>query len=258
MTLTDLKTRCILALLVAAAVMASNGYALKDSVARHTSRHQRAGDWARSGALAGDGSVDSLQDAEDAEDSATLRGGLVPPVEIVGLNRTPGQQELFRHLARFDLEHPFDHDADASFHAHGEKVCASGCAASRHPTETLGEAEFRQWMDQLDQTSLDEHNLAFESLLYHGRQTSDWLLKLGTCGIAPEAARRLHAELQKTHVLVEIRLTDEFGEVRSWLPPTRVPLDRRHVFTMRTRRLQPLVTSGTVKRVGLDHLWTRL
>jgi hypothetical protein len=37
-----------------------------------------------------------------------------------------------------------------------------------------------------------------------------------------------------------------------------VPLDRRHVFKMDTKDLPPLITSGTVKRVGLHHLWTRL
>jgi len=51
---------------------------------------------------------------------------------------------------------------------------------------------------------------------------------------------------------------DEAGEVRSWLPATRVPLDRRHEFDMEVHDVQRLITSGTVKRVGLDHLWTRL
>jgi len=37
-----------------------------------------------------------------------------------------------------------------------------------------------------------------------------------------------------------------------------VPFDRRHVFEMKTNSLQPLVTSGTVKRVGLNHAWIRL
>jgi hypothetical protein len=46
--------------------------------------------------------------------------------------------------------------------------------------------------------------------------------------------------------------------VRSWLDPTEVPFDRRHVFEMEASGVQPLVTSGTVKRVGLYHLWTRL
>ena len=37
-----------------------------------------------------------------------------------------------------------------------------------------------------------------------------------------------------------------------------VPLDRRHEFDMQVNNVQPLITSGTVKRVGLYHLWNRL
>lgn len=187
-----------------------------------------------------------------------LIGGLVPPIEIVGLDRSPAEQQLAWQLAKFGLEDPFSHDANAAFHAHGDKVCASGCAASRHPTEALDKTEFKRLMSELDRTPLDRHNLAFETLLYYGRQTSDHILRCGTCGLSTEVVAQLHRELQRTHVNIEIRVTDEHGEVRSWLPPTRVPFDRRHVFEMETERLQPLVTSGTVKRVGLDHLWTRL
>ena len=68
----------------------------------------------------------------------------------------------------------------------------------------------------------------------------------------------LDDELKKTHVLVSLRVLDESGAIRSKLTNVRVPLDRRHVFAMQNEGLQPLVTSGTVKRVGLDHLWTRL
>jgi hypothetical protein len=73
-----------------------------------------------------------------------------------------------------------------------------------------------------------------------------------------ERSRFLWNELARSHAHVSIRLVDEHGEIRSWLEPTEVPFDRRHVFNMKTRRVQPLVTSGTVKRVGLYHLWTRL
>jgi len=59
-------------------------------------------------------------------------------------------------------------------------------------------------------------------------------------------------------VRISLRILDEAGRVRSRINGVRVPLDRRHVFEMENEGLQPLVTSGTVKRVGLDHLWTRL
>ena len=57
---------------------------------------------------------------------------------------------------------------------------------------------------------------------------------------------------------MEVRVVDEHREIRCWLLPTSVPFDRRHVFELETANVQPLVVSGTVKRVGLNHLWTRL
>jgi len=185
-------------------------------------------------------------------------GGLVDPIEMPGLNQSPAEKVLAMQLARLSVNDPYSHDANAQFHAHGDQVCASGCAASRHPTETLAKAEFARLMRRLEQAPLERNNLAFETLLFYGRQTSDMLLKHGAFGVTASTLSRLNQELQRTHAIVEIRVIDEHGEVRSTLQPTRVPLDRRHVFEMETKNLQPLVTSGTVKRVGLDHLWTRL
>ena len=68
----------------------------------------------------------------------------------------------------------------------------------------------------------------------------------------------LRRELSRTHVMVTFRLVDEHGEVRCWMPTLRVPLDIRHEFPMQTKNLQPLHTSGTVKRVGLYHIWQRI
>ena len=57
-------------------------------------------------------------------------------------------------------------------------------------------------------------------------------------------------------------MTFTFGEdgydTSTEMMPERVPLDRRHVFELTPADLQPLVASGTVKRVGLHHIWTRL
>ncbi len=149
-------------------------------------------------------------------------------------------------------------DFQARFHAHGSQVCASGCAASNHPTKELTTSGFRQLMTQCAAGPLDETNQAFETLLFFGRQTRVMLEREGYGPLNPEQARTLWRELSRTHARISIRVIDEHRVVRSSLKPTRVPFDRRHVFDMDTNNLQPLVTSGTVKRVGLHHLWTRL
>ncbi len=152
----------------------------------------------------------------------------------------------------------FTRDERASFHAHGSEVCASGCAASRHPTPPLDREEFDRLMVEYARGPMDESNPALESLCFYGRQTAAWIEKLGTRPLSKERAAFLRRELERTHALISFRIVDEFGDVRTFMPPTRVPLDRRHVFEMETDRLPPLETSGTVKRVGLHHLWTRL
>ena len=162
----------------------------------------------------------------------------------------------------------FSHDDNAEFHGHGEQVCASGCAVSRHPTDLLTKQKYFDLLNRLRQKNQDDEQssllstedsrLALDTLAFYGRQTNSMMKRFGVGGLPGDHAELLKRAMRHTHVMVAIRVTDESGAVRSWLDPTRVPLDRRHVFSMKTHRLQPLVTSGTVKRVGLDHLWTRL
>ncbi|MEK6247188.1 MAG: hypothetical protein N2C12_03355 [Planctomycetales bacterium] len=181
---------------------------------------------------------------------------LVPPINIPGLTPIAQKQRISDNAST--ILNAFIHDPQASFHAHGSEVCASGCAASNHPTEQLTSEHFNYLLAQFATQPVDETSPAFEELLFYGRQTQSLIEQEGLGGLDRLRSSVLIAELQRTHAAVSIRLIDEHGIVRSHLNPTRVPLDRRHVFTMETHDLQPLVTSGTVKRVGLHHLWTRL
>lgn len=195
---------------------------------------------------------------------------LIPPIELPGLVATQtddghasawvlpkwGTTQLGPRWP-IDLGR-FEHDRRAIFHAHGEQVCASGCAASRHPTKELSSQLFRKLLSEYSQGPLTEDNLALEALLYYGPQTLQYLDASARATLDTSYDRFLVRELQRTKTVISIRVIDESGIVRSWIDEAQVPLDRRHVFAMETRRIQPLVTSGTVKRVGLDYLWTRL
>jgi hypothetical protein len=162
---------------------------------------------------------------------------------------------LFNPLAIVD---PFGHDPRAAFHAHGQQICASGCAASRHPTEKLTEARFHELIAHYAREPISDKSLALETLLYFGRQTREMLARVEALPLDARRARMLARELAITHARIAIRVVDQHGDIRTWLPSTSVPFDRRHVFDMEINNVQPLVTSGTVKRVGLYHLWTRL
>jgi hypothetical protein len=152
----------------------------------------------------------------------------------------------------------FNHGARAYFDGHTGNVCASGCAYNAAPTPKLSKEKYRQLLEQFAREPMDASSFALESLLYFNRQTRVLMASEGTSPLDPAREAFLRSELQKTHAYIEIKMVDEYGVVRTSLPPTWVPLDRRHLFDMDETDLQDLETSGTVKRVGLDYLWTRL
>jgi hypothetical protein len=191
--------------------------------------------------------------------SAGSEQGLVPPIRVPGVEATSGMLDQNRLLV--SVERSFDtfaHGSDASFEAHGEEVCASGCAASRHPTTELTEEHFHELLASYATQPMSQDSPALEELLYFGPQTKTFIEQHGFNPLDSDRATLLWDELKVTHAKISIRVIDEAGEIRTWLEPTLVPFDRRHVFKMETSNLQPLVTSGTVKRVGLDHIWVRL
>lgn len=184
---------------------------------------------------------------------------LIPAVAFTdALPATDKSPESTEKFGSRPTERRYVHDKRAHFHAHGQQLCASGCALSRHPTKTLTADKYRQLLRSYATGPLDESNLALETLLYFGRQTEQFLNFDSGSTLDSRRRQFLRQQLSRTHATVAIRVVDEQNEVRVSLPPTRVPLDRRHVFEMDKGNLQPLVTSGTVKRVGLEHLWTRL
>lgn len=181
---------------------------------------------------------------------------LIPPA-IVPKNLLP-HKDSHGQVTPVVFLSPFEHDAQAVFHAHGEKVCASGCAASNHPTPELAVQMFKDLMQEFSTEPISEQSLALEALLYYGKQTQDLIANYGASPLDDRREQFLLNELTKNHAKISIRLVDEFGNVRASNVPAAVPFNRRHVFTMEGSNLQPLVSSGTVKRVGLYHIWTRL
>ncbi|MEL7497075.1 MAG: hypothetical protein AAFN77_05655 [Planctomycetota bacterium] len=178
--------------------------------------------------------------------------GLVPPIQLPGQLPT-GQASHFA-----SANDDFDHDPTAIFHSHGNQVCASGCAVSNHPTEELTEARFWQLLDEYRLEPMDQTNNALEALLFFGPQTKKWIEAYGVGELDSTRSAFLWEQLKCKRVQVSLRVVDQDGNIRSWLDSSSVPFDRRHVFDMQTKDLQPLVTSGTVKRVGLNHAWVRL
>jgi hypothetical protein len=191
----------------------------------------------------------------DSTDPDQLPDVSVSPVPIIGPN---GQYTTIRMTGAINYGE-FAHGKRAFFDGHRGKVCASGCAYDQSPVKKLTTKEYRELLQQYALQPMDESSLALERLLHYGRQTRLMIASEGTAPLDPARDQFLRNELRKTHVYVEIKLEDEYGKIRGSLPPTIVPLDRRHAFDVEMFDVQPIEEStGTVKRVGLDYLWTRL
>lgn len=178
--------------------------------------------------------------------------GLVPPI------RLPGSLPLVAATWASHQTNLQTHDSTALFEPHGDQICASGCAASRHPTQSLTRDHFQRLLVECTYEPMDQTNNALEELMYFGSQTRKMIQAHGVGQLDSQRAEFLWEQLKFDKAKVSIRVLDESGNVRTWVEPTVVPFDRRHVFEMQTNNVQPLVTSGTVKRVGLNHIWARL
>jgi hypothetical protein len=179
----------------------------------------------------------------------------VSPVKIIGPD---GKYTTIRMTGAINYGE-FAHGKRAFFDGHRGKVCASGCSYDQSPMKRLTSEEYHSLINQYAVQPMDGTSLALETLLHYGRQTRLMIAHEGTAPLDPARDQFLRNELRKTHVYVEIKLEDEYGNIRGSLPPTIVPLDRRHAFDVEMHDVQPIEEStGTVKRVGLDYLWTRL
>ncbi len=180
--------------------------------------------------------------------SSSVEDPLISPIVVAELTNTRADSIAF----------DFTHGDRAIFHPHGEQVCASGCAASRHPTDTLTQDRFHALLLEYADEPLGEAGPGQDALLYYGRQAARLLASDGAGRLDPIRTAVLKHELGRDHAEIEVRVVDALERVRASLPPTDVPLDRRHEFELDTYELQPMIASGTVKRVGRDFLWTRL
>lgn len=155
-----------------------------------------------------------------------------------------------------DRPDPFVHDPPATELA----TCASGCGGiDKHPKPHLEDAGYDDLLARYAAEPMDETSPALEALLYHHVHVRDYLAAGRTGDLDPARLAFLSRELERTHVWIEIRLVDEDGIVRQRLAPTLVPLEeKQHLLASESVSLQPASYNGTVKRIGLHHLWTRM
>lgn len=147
---------------------------------------------------------------------------------------------------------------DASEHTDGFE-CAGGCeTAPPMVNDDLSQEEFLRLRDAVAQEPVGLASLSLETLLFHGEATAAYLDFLGPGPLRADQVDFLRQELRRTHVQVSFRVVDEEGFVHASLSPTEVPLGKKqHVHLHTEGALGDLEAGGTVRRVGLNHVWSR-
>jgi hypothetical protein len=135
--------------------------------------------------------------------------------------------------------------------------CKGGCTLGAHDVPTISEPELHDLLRQYATDPMSEESVALETLLFHGAETTRFLAATPDLVLDDERRVFLERELARRHAWIEFRVVTESGHERFRLDPTRVPLDIKQHVQPTFSSLPPLELNGTVKRVGLFHLWTR-
>ena len=138
-----------------------------------------------------------------------------------------------------------------------EKPRCSSCGDARHPTPPLLKEDFETLLARYAVDTIDD-SAALDTLCYYGVQTRDMLAEHGAGALDKDHEAFLLRELSRTYVYLSVRVTDDEGIVRVSFDHHKVNIDERnHHAVDAVNNVIPPEISGTVKRVGLYHIWSR-
>lgn len=137
--------------------------------------------------------------------------------------------------------------------------CASGCSVKPDAARrVLSDEELDTLLTAYGQANPAEESEALNELLFYAGQARVRLDEPGRPQLSDAHLRFLGRELGRTTARIEMRVVDEHGVVRAWLPEKRVPLGEKQHLHLEDKALPGLIASGTVLRTSLYHLWTRI
>jgi hypothetical protein len=138
--------------------------------------------------------------------------------------------------------------------------CGTSCArpeASEHDSPPSPE-EFIQLLEDWSAEALASPSLALETLLFHNDHSLTLLDQLPLGVLAPERHEFLRSELRRNRAKIDIRIVDDEGRLRGGLSASDLALGQpTHRHLSGTGDLGKIELSGQVRRVGLDHIWSR-
>jgi len=142
---------------------------------------------------------------------------------------------------------------------HGTYTCAGGCETAPSMVDgDLSQEQYQAYLEAVSEEPLGTASHALENLLFHADATRFYLETIGAGPLSPEQLAFLEDELARTQVEVSFRVIGEDGEVHAYLEPTTIPLgEKQHAHLHTEGDLGDLEAGGTVRRVGLNHVWSR-
>ena len=142
--------------------------------------------------------------------------------------------------------------------AHAPKSCQGGCAFEPDDDgETLSGQGFRDALAEVASLPPGSPSQGLDTLLFYAEDTLAFIDAEGTEPLSEIHVAFLTAELERTAVVVQMRIIDEEGAIRGEEDES-IPLGiKQHLHLENTGSLGRVESGGTVKRVGLNHLWSR-
>lgn len=139
------------------------------------------------------------------------------------------------------------------------KPCKTGCAVADHGQGRLADDELVDWLQAYQDSDETLASVALETLLYHGAQVREFVRENAWASLDSKHRQKLQTELGRIYAVVELRLVNDEGELVSRMPPTEVLVgEKTHLHVPSFLGVPSFEISGTVKRVGVAHLWARL
>ena len=137
--------------------------------------------------------------------------------------------------------------------------CASGCDVLPPALlVTLSAEAIAENLAAYAKGDPEAQSQALDTLLFYAADTRAFL-DAHPSALSQTAHRQtLQRELSRAQAEIELRVKDDSGVVRAFIPSLKVPLGQKQHLRLQHRALPGLVASGTVLRVGRDRLWTRI
>ena len=137
------------------------------------------------------------------------------------------------------------------------ETCHGGCAAVKAHVDHLEEAELEKLIEALATQEIGEESEELDSLLYYWREAEPHLKEHGRGSLSEVQYTYLLGELARHAVTIHIRIIGDDKDTRIELTHRLTFGRRTHMHPDLTKGVQTPEITGTVQRVGLNHIWAR-